>query len=921
MCGSASGPSRKARLLWYLDDIYLNAWPAVKTATITLPAFVSEGMPATFTASYTSIDTLLPVTYKWSFGGHEFVTTSPTTDLVFPDAGDVPVTLTVSNPYDSAVTTQTVTVQPNSDNFVLRTPVVPVAGGTVVRSPNQETFLPGTSVTLTAAPAAGYTFSGWSGGGCSGTAPCLLTMNADTTVTATFALIEYALNVSITGNGSVSKSPDQATYHYGDVVQLTATAGTGYAFSQWSGDLTGSANPASVTINGNKTITAAFIPGYSLSVTMVGNGSVFKYPDLETYLPGQVATLNAAPDTGWSFSAWSGACTGSGSCVVTMNENKSVIGTFTSNPYTLTTAVLTAGGSISKDPDQGTYTYGQIVTLTANPSTGYRLSAWSRDLTGSTSPITITMDGNKTVHASFTNSWPFTTAVSPAASGWITKTPNASSYVYGTVVTVTATPKTGWSFDHWGGSCTGTGACVVIVDGNEAVTAYFINQFTLNVTVIGSGAVTRSPDQANYTYGTIVTLTSIPTAGWSFSAWSGDLIGSTNPATITMIGHKAITATFTQDEYTLTVNAGTGGSVTKTPDQATYHLGDVVTLAATAEAGYLFTGWTGDHEGSISPVEVTITGSMTIAANFTLIPTTCFTLTLSHTGNGSNPVASPASSTGCTAGQYLAGELITLSGTVPETGWKISGWTGTANDSSILDTNALIMPISDHAAAVNYTQIEYTLTINQATGGTITATPAGPYHYGDVVIVEAVANTGYDFAGWTGDLSGTPNPNTITINGNKTVGATFELQLVTLTISQSTGGTITAAPAGPYHYGDVVNVEAAANTGYTFTGWMGDLSGTTNPTTITLNGNKTVGAIFEANVVTLIISPPTGGTITATPAGPYHYGDVVTVEATANPGYSFTGWTGGLSGTTNPTTITLNGDKTVGATFDLHWSP
>ena len=289
-----------------------------------------------------------------------------------------------------------------------------------------------------------------------------------------------------------------------------------------------------------------------------------------------------------------------------------------------------------------------------------------------------------------------------------------------------------------------------------------------------------------------------------------------------------------------------------------------------------------------------------------------------------------------------------------------------------------------------FTQDEYTLTITPPAGGTITADPAGPYHYGDVVSIEAAANTGYTFTGWTGDLSGTTNPTTITLNGDKSVGATFDLNVVTLTITPPAGGTITATPAGPYHYGDVVSIEAAANTGYTFTGWTGDLSGTTNPTTITLNGDKSVGATFTQNTYTLTvisdhggvtkapdqstyahgtevlltmgtvdpgwtftawsgggctgtapctvtvnantsvtaiftqdeytltITPPTGGTITAAPAGPYHYGDVVSIEAAANTGYTFTGWTGDLSGTTNPTTITLNGDKSVGATFDLN---
>ena len=72
-----------------------------------------------------------------------------------------------------------------------------------------------------------------------------------------------------------------------------------------------------------------------------------------------------------------------------------------------------------------------------------------------------------------------------------------------------------------------------------------------------------------------------------------------------------------------------------------------------------------------------------------------------------------------------------------------------------------------------------------------------------------------------------------------------ELPIVTLAINPSTGGTITASPAGPYHLNDIVTLIATADTDYTFFYWTGDASGTANPTTITMNSNKTVGAYFQ----------------------------------------------------------------------------
>lgn len=73
-----------------------------------------------------------------------------------------------------------------STSHTLTTNVTPAGGGTVSRSPNNTSYAPGTVVTLTATPASGYTFSGWSGGASGTAATATVTMNGNTTVTAAF---------------------------------------------------------------------------------------------------------------------------------------------------------------------------------------------------------------------------------------------------------------------------------------------------------------------------------------------------------------------------------------------------------------------------------------------------------------------------------------------------------------------------------------------------------------------------------------------------------------------------------------------------------------------------------------------------------------------------------------------------------------
>ena len=140
-------------------------------------------------------------------------------------------------------------------------------------------------VQLTATPSASYNFTGWTGNvpvGHESDNPLTLTMDANKTITANFSIKTFTLTVNAT-NGTVTKNPNQASYDSTTVVQLTAVPATGYHFTSWSGDLTGSTNPATVTMDRNKTVTANFaINTYTLT-TNATNGIVTKNPDQASY--------------------------------------------------------------------------------------------------------------------------------------------------------------------------------------------------------------------------------------------------------------------------------------------------------------------------------------------------------------------------------------------------------------------------------------------------------------------------------------------------------------------------------------------------------------------------------------------------------------------------------------------------------------
>jgi hypothetical protein len=213
-------------------------------------------------------------------------------------------------------------------------------------------------VTLTASPASGSSFSGWSGGGCSGTGTCTVTMSSDQAVTATFAANPpppHTLTVSRAGSGSGTvTSADggincpgtrSASYASGSTVLLYAAAAAGSTFTGWSGG--GCEGTAFCVVNTDTahTVTATFATNSPSTLTVrtwgSGSGSVTS-ADGGINCPGTCSasyaydtqvTLTASAASGSTFVGWSGGnCSGTGTCVVTIDSAQDVTASFQEAP-------------------------------------------------------------------------------------------------------------------------------------------------------------------------------------------------------------------------------------------------------------------------------------------------------------------------------------------------------------------------------------------------------------------------------------------------------------------------------------------------------------------------------------------------------------------------------------------------------------
>ena len=586
-----------------------------------------------------------------------------------------------------------------------------------------ESYAHGTSVTLTPTPATGSTFSGWSGAAaCTGTGPCVVPMTAAASVTATFTLSQYVLTTALagTGLGSVASTPAGITcgtdctesYAHGTSVTLTPTPVTGSTFAGWGGACSGTGGCV-VAMTAAASVTASFtLNQYVLSTALAGtgSGSVASVPAgitcgtdcTESYAHGTSVTLTPTPATGSTFNGWSGACSGTGSCVVPMTAATTVTATFTLNQYVLSTALAgTGGGALASSPAGITcgvdctesYAHGTSVTLTPTPATGSTFVGWGGACSG-TGACVVPMTAAASVTATFTlNQYVLSTALAGTGSGAIASTPAGitcgvdcdESYSHGTSVTLTPTPATGSTFAGWSGACSGTGACVVPMTAAATVTATFtLNQYLLTTARAGTGTggvastpagITCGADcTESYAHGTSVTLTATPATGSSFTSWSGACTG-TGACVVPMTAAASATATFTLNQYTLTVvrtGTGTGrvwsdeGGIDCGSDcSELYDYGTAVFLNADADPGSVFVGYTFSPGCTgATPCEVTATFQLAM------------TLSVARDGSGTGTVTSTPVGITCGAtcsAPFAEGATVRLTAS-PSVGSIFTGW-------------------------------------------------------------------------------------------------------------------------------------------------------------------------------------------------------------------------------------------------------
>ena len=572
------------------------------------------------------------------------------------------------------------------------------------------------------------------------------------------------------------------TYQQGQSCTVSATAASGYAFTNWTenGSVVSTNASYTFTVNSNRTLVAYFsaqAPNtYTISVSsnptnggwVTGGG---------TYQQGQSCTVSASANTGYTFLRWTENGTQvstNASYTFTVTGNRTLVAQFQAQGYTINvSANPTNGGSVTGG---GSYNYGQSCTVTATAASGYTFLRWTENGTqvSTNSNYTFTVTNNRTIVAQFQSN----AAIPTVTTAQVTNITPSTAVGGGNVTSSGGTTVTErgvcWSTSHnpttsgsHASNDTGTGSFTVSMTGLTANTTYYVRAYAINS--VGTA------------YGSEVSFTTLNNGGNNHEyvdlglpsglLWATCNVGANSPEGYGY--YFSWGETMTKSNYTWSTYQycmGSDHTLTKYCSNATYgHNGftdNLTTLLSEDDA--VVANWAGnwrmptqaewqellDNTTSIWTTQNGINGRLFTASNGN-------TLFL--------PDAGAYSSIG-----FLGGGSY----------WSSSLNTDTPNCARGLGFNSEVCGMSNASRdigkpvrAVKPGPNIYYVTVlpSSVSGGTVIG--GGTYQQGQSCTVSATANSGYSFTNWTenGNIVSTNASYTFTVTGNRTLVAKFTL--------------------------------------------------------------------------------------------------------------------------------------------------
>ena len=576
------------------------------------------------------------------------------------------------------------------------------------------------------------------------------------------------LTVSVVGQGTVSKDPEQAEYEEGDQVSLTPQAAIGWSFTGWSGDVNSSDNPLVVTLTDDTDITATFAidgPAFAVTTQVVGSGTVSLTPDGGTYADGTSVQALAVPAAGWSFLNWTGLGTNN-PLALTVDQNITLTAEFEQDPIVpqisnvaANPGVMDATISWQTDIDTtGALAYGLTPALELGSMPTASGTSHSVQLSGLLESTLyyyeITVTSAQNLEA--TESGSFNTNAEDTGAEYFDDG---------------ALNESIWTFvDPRGDSTLSFDATHAIIDVPQGTS------HDIWTSGNDSARLMRSVNDEDFVLETKLDST----VGERFQL-QGILVEQDADNFIRFdfysagSGVRGFAASFSNGDPTVRINDSLGSlpaplyiRVERVGDSWTQSYSqDGQSWSPLAAFNYnLAVSSVGVFSGNAGP-----SPQHTVLVDYFLLsqdgpPPPSYTVTTTVSGQGSV-------SRDPDLAQYEQNSPLTLSAT-PQAGWLFNGWSG---DLVSADNPLNLVVSEDLALVANFVEENlpnYNVSTAVTGNGQVALNPGGgTYVQGSVIQAQATPDLGWTFTGWQG-LSDTSNPLTLTVTADVSLTAQFE---------------------------------------------------------------------------------------------------------------------------------------------------
>ena len=788
-----------------------------------------------------------------------------------------------------------------------------------------------------------YVFIGWTGTGAvpatGSTTSVGITMTEPSSIVWHWATKHY-LDLGALSGGTVT--PTSGFVVAGTQVQLTASPDPHFDFAGWVGDLGGAAsnaNPLTVTMDQPRTLTAQFIrKQYDLEIVSAHGGTTpaigvhtFASETTQTVSLVSGAVTNGLTRhlaLGWAGSGAVGDGTGSSTGPFVLTAPTTVTWLWNTNHFL--GLDHNAGGSL--DAASGWRDDGAVVTVTATPMPHHEFVGWSGDLAGATSngtQLTVTMDQGRQITATFARlnydleivSAHGSTTPAIGVHTLASETTQTVSLASGAVTNgLTRHLALGWAGTGAVGDGSGTSTGPFVLTAPTTVTWLWDTNHFLGLDHNAGGSLDATSDWRDD--GAVVTVTAIPMPHQEFVGWSGDLAGTTvngSQITVTMDRGRMITASFARLNYDLEIVSAHGGT---TPAVGVHTFASETTQTVSLVSGavtngltrHLALGWTGT--GAVGDGSGTTTGPFVLTAPTTVtwLWDTNHFLGLDHNAGGSLDAAS---------GWRDDGAVVTVTAT-PMPHHEFTGWSGDLAGTTVNGNQLTVAMDQGRQITASFARLNYDLEIVSAHGSTTPAVGVHTFASETTQTVSLASGvitnrlTRHLALGWTGtgavgDGSGTTT-GPFVLTAPTTVTWLWDTNHF-LGLDHNAGGSLDAT-SGWRDDGAVVTVTATPMPHHEFTGWSGDLAGTTvngNQLTVTMDQGRQITASFARLNYDLEIVSAHGSTTPATGLHTYPAETTVAVAVDADlitagdtrflaTGWAGTGAFGDGTGTVTPAT-------------------